>query len=402
MTGDLIKLSIVFLVIIILTWRKLGLDVAMLGGTITALGLYLIPVRDVGLLSWRGLTAPATLEMVAAFYLITFVQRILQARGRLEMAEQAVSRLFRSKRINAMLIPFVIGFLPSAGAVLLAAPIVRKASGDSLTIPEQTFVTSYYRHIAEAFLPTYTSILLALQLSGLSMSRYIIAMTPLVLVLFGLGYIFYVRKIAHVELPASDSIRQEIGRFFHGLWPIILTVVIIVVFELRVPLAVLLVIGLQLIIERAKLSDIRRWLVSAIEPRVLLMIAIVMIFKQVLEHTGAIGRIAAAVSAMTISPVIIFSLIFFLASLLVGSSGTIAIFIPMAYAAIPGGGIPLLILLMAMAYAAMQVAPTHICLGIVVNEFNISLDQLIRKTLPVITVFMAIAMIYYQLLMIIS
>lgn len=398
MSQDLLKLAIIFLVIIFFTWRKKGLDIAMLGGTITAILLYLIAPVDIARVSFKALISSATLEMIASFYLITFVQRILQRRGRLIQAEESVSRLFRSKRVNAMLIPFVIGFLPSAGAVLLAAPIVRNAAGDSLDSKEQAFVASYYRHIAESFMPTYTSILLALQLSGLSMSRYIIAMTPLVVLLFVLGYVFYVRKIEQEILPGTDSKGLAIREFFHGLWPIILTVLIIVIFELRVSFSVLIVIFLQLLIERVKLSEIKQLAISAIEPRVLTMIAIVMVFKDLLEFTGAIARIAAGVGALTLSPVIVFSLIFFLASLMLGSSGTIAVFIPMAFAAVPGAGIPLLILLMSVAYIASQVAPTHICLGIVVNEFKVSLADLIAKTMPILILFLILTAGYYQLI----
>lgn len=297
-----------------------------------------------------------------------------------------------------MLIPFVIGFLPSAGAVLLAAPIVRNAAGDSLDVKEQAFVASYYRHIAESFLPTYTSVLLALQLSGLSMSRYILAMMPLVGLLFVLGYVFYVRRIEPVRLPAAESKALALRGVCHGLWPILMTVLIIVVFELRVSLSVLIVIALQLVVERVKLSEIKSLIVSALEPRVLVMIGLVMVFKEVLASTGAIDRIAAGVAELTLSPVVVFSLIFFLASLLLGSSGTIAVLIPMAFAAVPGAGTPLLVLLMSVAYIAMQVAPTHICLGIVVNEFEISLADLIAKTMPILIIFLLLLTGYYQLL----
>ncbi|WP_206811596.1 hypothetical protein [Paradesulfitobacterium ferrireducens] len=40
-----------------------------------------------------------------------------------------MSGLFNSRRVNAMVAPFVIGLLPSAGAVLIAAPIVNNAGG---------------------------------------------------------------------------------------------------------------------------------------------------------------------------------------------------------------------------------------------------------------------------------
>ena len=104
------------------------------------------------------------------------------------LAEKAISRIFNSRRVNAMVVPFIIGMLPSAGAVLIASPIVVSAAGEYLDKDETTFATSYFRHISEAFVPTYSSIILALSLTGVSMSGFVLAMIPLVFALFLIGY----------------------------------------------------------------------------------------------------------------------------------------------------------------------------------------------------------------------
>ena len=49
-------------------------------------------------------------------------------------------------------------------------------------------------------------------------------------------------------------------------------------------------------------------------------------------------------------------------------------------------------------YAAMQISPTHICLAIITEYFNVSWGQLMKKTLPVILVFVVILTGYYMLL----
>ena len=110
--------------------------------------------------------SPITVSLVLAFYTITFLQRMLEKRKQLIRAEEALSGLFNSRRVNAMLAPFIIGLLPSAGAVIIACPIVDNAGGEYISKEDKTFITSYFRHISEAFMPTYSSIILALQLSG--------------------------------------------------------------------------------------------------------------------------------------------------------------------------------------------------------------------------------------------
>ena len=197
-------------------------------GAVISIVLYKIPVITSLQLAFKSCTSRDTISLVLAFYTITYVQRMMEKRGHLLLAERALDNIFNSRRINAMIAPFVIGLLPSAGAVLIAAPIVQNASGDYLTREEQTFVTSYYRHISEAFLPTYSSILLALDLSGVDMTKFVVGMLPMVVVLFVLGYIFYVKKIPKsTGISQSKNKKEDILNLVISLWPIAVTIMII-------------------------------------------------------------------------------------------------------------------------------------------------------------------------------
>lgn len=56
--------------------------------------------------------------------------------------------------------------------------------------------------------------------------------------------------------------------------------------------------------------------------------------------------------------------------------------------AIPGGGYPLLCLLICSVYAASQVSPTHFCLSLSCEHFSVPLSSLIRHTIPIIVCFL--------------
>ena len=76
----------------------------------------------------------------------------------------------------------------------------------------------------------------------------------------------------------------------------------------------------------------------------------------------------------------------------------LVLLIPLAFASIPHAGAGLLVYLMALSYAAMQISPTHICLAIITEYFWVSWGQLMKKTIPVIVVFVVILTGYYVLL----
>ncbi|GAB6174185.1 hypothetical protein JCM15765_36630 [Paradesulfitobacterium aromaticivorans] len=76
----------------------------------------------------------------------------------------------------------------------------------------------------------------------------------------------------------------------------------------------------------------------------------------------------------------------------------IALSLPLAFAAIPTVGVALLIFLMSLSYIAMQISPTHICLAIVTEEFQTSMFDLVKSTLPILVIFMIAASVYSYIL----
>ena len=400
---DIVKLVIIFTGIVFFIKLKKPLYISILAGAIISVILYRIPIATSLQLAVKSCTSRDTISLVLAFYTITYVQRMMEKRGHLLLAEKSLDNIFNSRRINAMIAPFVIGLLPSAGAVLIAAPIVQNASGDYLTREEQTFVTSYYRHISEAFLPTYSSILLALDLSGVDMTKFVVGMLPMVAILFVLGYIFYVRKIPKsTEISHSKNKKEDIVNLVISLWPIAVTITIILTLKIPVYMAVIPVIIVSAILNKFSIDELIPMIKTAFETKLIVSTVMIMIFKELLTFTGVIGRLPEYFEKLPIHPTIIFSLIFVIGTLVAGSQAIIALALPLAFATIPNGGLALMILLMCMTYIAMQVSPTHICLAIVTEAFDVSFIELVKKTFPILVIFTAITAIYSYLLFVLT
>ncbi|WP_431731784.1 DUF401 family protein [Treponema denticola] len=232
---QLVYLMIIFLVIILGLTFKRPLYQAIILGIFFAVVLYKIPLPDfIQMVKGASLNSQ-TIYLLLAFYIITYLQRMMENKNMLMLAERSLEQMFHSKRINAMVAPFIVGLLPSPGAVLIAAPIVDAASDDKLNVNERTFVASYYRHISELFMPTYASILLALKLTGVDMTAFVISMIPMVFVLFLLGFIFYVRKIPkNTNKEKNQNKKDAVYTFFKALWPIALTTLLILVLKIQV------------------------------------------------------------------------------------------------------------------------------------------------------------------------
>ena len=396
---ELLKLCAVFAVIIVALRFKCKLYQAMLLAIIATALLWRLPLVTCGALLVEGLFSVETLTLVAILYAITFLQRLLERRQQLRRAQQDLAAIFNNRRINATLAPVFIGLLPSAAAATICGEIVNEACGDDLPVEERAFVTTYFRHIPESFLPTYSSVILMSGLSGVPLGSFVVGMLPLVAVLFLLGYLFYIRKLPRdTGLPPQGHKGRSALQLLGHLWTLAAIIVLILAFRVPTIWAVLAVAVLAYPVYRFPLRELPPLLQAGFEPVLISNTFLVMVFKAFLTETQVISTLPETLSKLPIPAFLVFALIFFLGALVSGSSAIIASCTAMAFAAIPGGGMPLMVLLMSFCYAAMQVSPTHVCLAIVIGYFKVDMGALVKKTLPVIGCFCVVAVGYYLLL----
>lgn len=395
---EFLKLALVFGVIVLLVCKR-PLWQAILGGlAATALFFGILPL-DMLKLTGKVVTGWSSLSVLLSLYLITFLQRILESRNQIRLAQEDLNRLFHNRRINIIGACLFIGLLPSAASMLLCAELVKNATDGYLEPKEQAFVSSWFRHIPECTLPTYTSVLLMLSLSGVETARFMAGMIVPVVILGALGYFVYLRKVpTAVDTPKSENRLRDFGRLIGHLWSLILILVLILVFHLQVVLAVLITIVLSIFVYRIQPAELKKFVFSAFEKKMLGNTFLVLVLKEFLAFTGVLTRLPDALSALPLPMYLIFGLLFFLATLINGSAAAIAMGTPLAFAAIPGGA-PLMIYLMCMTHAANQLSPTHICLVVATDYYHVTLGDLVRKTLPLTVTFCVLITLYYNLLL---
>lgn len=397
----ILKLIAVFFIMIGVMWWKKPLFIALIASTVGACLIFQMTPDKILTAVGKAITSWDTIQLLLVFYLITYLQRMLECRGNLRKAQWALDGLFNNRRVNASIAPALLGLLPAAGTVLLCGDMVRQSTDQYLEHEEQAFVTSYYRHVPELFLPTYTSILIAISLTDgkVEIGSFVLAMLPMAATLMFLGWLFYLRKLprsaeAKQDSPAGTYIRT-LGK---SLWTLMLTVGLIIAFHFPVYLAVFICIALNILFERFTAKELLPMFKSAFEAKLMVSTVLIMIFKEILAATGVISVLPDIFSKLPIPTFLVFALIFFFGSVVSGSQAIIVLCMEMAMRTPKQGGLALFVLLMCMSYAAMQLSPVHICLTICSGDFKIPLAALLKKTLPVILTFSGVAFLYYALL----
>ena len=400
---SMLKLLACFVVIMVVIGFGLRIHWAGIIASILAILLFRIPLGEVPGIIARTVFSSTMAYMMGVFYVVTFMQRLMEGRDMLHKSQLNLDHVFHNRRINATVAPILVGMLPSVAAANIAADIVDDAVGDDLTIPEKGFVTGFFRHISEAFLPTYSNIIIMSKLCGVPLSQFVIGMLPLIVLLYALGYIFYVRKVPRVWPDAAADDEQyskwkEFLMIFVNLWPLVVVVVMILLFNVDVLIAAAIVCAVAFFVLRYRLEDLPRMLVKAFEPQMMITMIVLLIFTGFLTYTGVINQLPDFFQRFPLPPFIIFAMVWFFGNWGGGGTAILYAVTPIAFAAIPNAGWPLMVLLNSMGYASMQVAPTHICYAVIADKFHISMGQIYRKCLPVILIFIAACFGYYMIL----
>ena len=361
---------------------------------------YGIPVKQAAVLMGKSVYEKEPLLLIGNFLLVTFIQRIMEKRGLLERAELALERLSGNRRLVCMVAPVVIGFLPAAGAVNICGKIVDDTVGDDLTVEEKTFVASYYRHISESFSPTYSGILLALTITGVSAGAFVAGMVPLVIILLILGNVFYLRKFdkKYKGVRKEYSEAEEWKQLWHCFWPLVISVLVVIIFNLSVIMVLPVVILVAIIIYRLTGKEIIEYAKSSVEIRVIINTVLLMMFRNILMHTGVIERLPLLFEGSFLPEFAVYGIIMLIGTFMAGANAMTVLILPLAFSTVADAGVSMLIFLMSISYAVMQIAPSHICLTIATEYFKVSWLDLVKKTLPVIGIFLAVIVIYYMFL----
>ena len=397
---QLLFLGIVFIVMLALLAAKRPLWQAIAGGLLAIVLLYrihpaaLLRQASFAVIKWDNLS------VLLSFYVMTYLQRMLEARKQIQCAQNDLNRLFHNRRVNATVAPIFIGLLPSAAAMILCGDIVKEATDGHLNPVEQAVATSWFRHVPESILPTYASVLLMHNLSGVSISGIMLGMLIPVAVIFVLGYVFYIRRIPRDPgTERSDNRWRDALNLIRHLWSLPATLALILVFKINVVFAVLIVIALCAIVYRFSPRELLPMIRSAFEAKLLLNTFLVLVLKELIAYTGVLELLPETLSALPIPGYVIMALMFFLGGIISGTTSIVAIGTPIAFASIPSGGMKLAALLMCMAHAASQLSPTHVCLVVASDYYKVELGAMIRKTIPLALLFCALMLGYYRLLL---
>jgi integral membrane protein (TIGR00529 family) len=414
-----VRILIIFGLILLAIKRQWSLGNAFVAGS-TGLGLIFsmrLPAiaRSAGL----ALIHPKTLSLAVVVSLILVLSHSLEKSGQMKRLLETFRGLVRWPKVRLVIFPALIGLLPMPGGAIFSAPMVQNL-GDAqrLSRSQLSYVNYWFRHIWEYWWPLYPGILLTTALAEVDLWHLVFFTLPLTLVAVAAGY--WPLK-GHIQAQGNPVTGKALSPFLKEVAPILFVIIcglalgqvletilppagLAIAKELGLILALLVAIGW--VWRQNRMPAAQCWAIIG-QPALLkmvYMVAGILIFKGVLEDSGAVNQVSQEMLRWHIPLMPIAMLLPFLVG---GVAGITIAFVgatfPILISLIHAMGqvhllLPYLMLSLVSGFAGVLLSPLHLCLLLSNEYFQTSLLPVYRHMRVPLATLLAAGMIYFGLL----
>jgi integral membrane protein (TIGR00529 family) len=385
-------------VVLLLVLIRLKWDLGLVLFLNTALTAVLFGMRPVpfGRSVLAGAASWPTLQLVGIIILVLYLGEFLQSTGAFRTMVDALKNLVRDDRLILAIPSAFIGLLPMMGGAMMGAPIVDEAARRWEVSPAwKTFYNYWFRHVWEYWWPLYINILMAAAIFRVPVWKLSLYQAPFTLVAFGAGLVVLYRKLPRLPRERTNGGSwKDVGMVVFSIWPIVLTIVLI--FAFRLNMLVALAVAAVLTQATSRMEPAARWglVRRSFSLKMAWLIAAVMIFKQVLEDSGALDAVVRAVPPQGVSAYVLLFAAPFLIALLTGvNQAYVGISFPLLVPVV-GTGTPDMVLLtfaFVSGFVGILLSPAHLCLVLTADYFKAEMRDVYRTLVgPVAVVFAAV------------
>jgi uncharacterized protein len=375
------------------------------GGLVLALSFHM------PLLAWAQVAGLSMLQrettyLILILALILFLSEVLEKSGQTKRLMQAATGFLSDPKLRLAFFPALVGFLPMPGGAVFSAPLVRDMADDlGLARRDTALVNYWFRHLWELCWPLYPGIILTSSLAGVPLARLIVYTCPCILLCMGLGWRFIMRPAtAHLEgaQPQADAPRDIRSALYEGL-PMLIAICCglgfevgmtflapDLPFELGIMTALLLAISSALVQNRVGPGFVAGVLRDKELYRLVALVVSVLIFKDVLQASGAVEQLATVASgpgalfALTLCLPFLVGLISGITVAFVGATFPIILGVLHNVSAASGMEIPLLPYLtlgLFAGFTGVMVSPLHVCFILSCQFFGTDIGPTWRRLL---------------------
>ncbi len=396
-----LALLVSIVVILVLLRFKLHPGGAVFCGSIL-LSLLVLPPAETPRLLFQAATDIQTLRLLAIVICALMMSHLMEKRGMLTRLANALEGIGPKLAIHVA--PIAIGLMPlPGGAVVSAAAVKDLVRRLHLSPIQATYINFWFRHLCEFGTPVYPGVIMAGIILSVPLSFMLLHLAPIWMLMVLFGGIVSWRILRQVPAPEiSDKHGESIPReLFRSAWPVLFMFVLVLAGLDAAPSFLLTVVAL-VIQQRMSRKEVLAGLKYGLGPKILFLLYSVMLYKYVLDVSGAANALFADMQAAGLSHVVILMVLPFLIGFSTGlSSAMVGISIPLLVPFLVSGGTVDGVAL-TLAYGAgglgYMLSPLHLCLVLSAEYFHARLESVYRLLVPpAVAILVTLAAFYFLL-----
>jgi integral membrane protein (TIGR00529 family) len=384
--------------ILILLRLKVHVGLAIFVGSLI-ISLTVMPLHSMPELMLDTLLDHQTLGLLAIIASALTLSRLMEVKGLLAKLSATLERI--GPRLAMHLTPAVIGLVPMPAGALVSATALRDLVKRLGLTPEQaTFINYWFRHIWEYSLPVYPAIITASVILSVPLSSVVTTLLPMTALAIVFGAISSYRILKLKKLPETKD--RSTGSIAYNLlkasWPVLL-LVLLVLLGVDAVIAFPLVLVLCAVQQKVKRPELKKALKYGLDPRMLLLLYAVMLYKATIEGSGTAYALISDMEGIGLPAVAILAAL----PLLMGfATGIATAFVGISFPLllpfiIPGSELNSYALL--LAYTSGEVglllSPVHLCFVLSAEYFKANLGKVYKYTVPPLLAIEAIVVVIY-------
>lgn len=350
------------------------------------LSLLTLPPDQTPRLVLKAITDIETLRLLAIIVCALTMSRLMERRGMLTRLADALEGIGPKLAIHVA--PAAIGLMPLPGGAVVSAAAVKDLVRRLRLGPEQaTFINFWFRHLCEFATPVYPGVIMAGIILSVPLSFVLLHLAPIWLLMVAFGSIVSWRmlraspKNAHVSTASSGVVRE----ILRSAWPVMLVFALVVAGVDAAP-AFLITVTALVLQQKMSRDETLAGLRYGFDPKILFLLCAVMLYKNVVESSGAARSLFTEMQAVGMPAYVILTTLPMLIGFSTGlSSAMVGISIPLLLPFLvteQGVNGPAFLLAYGAGGLGYLLSPLHLCLVLSAEYFKARLSSVYRYLLP--------------------
>ena len=385
----LIGLAITF--ILLLLFSRIRLWIGVLAAALT-FGIINLSFNELIQAFHHTLTTLDNWFLVVAVGLIPVLGGIIR---KSVLMDDVLDKLRGSKKLYLMIAPALFGLIPIPGGALLSCPLL-KGFDDNISHSKSVAINIWFRHIFVIIYPLSSSLIIASQLAGLTITTAIISMFPFSLIIIVIGYFILladVKEEKNIRVKKKNNSKDAKNIFYLALMllsaPILHIILVTTVLSgserVSFLISMLTAITIAFVVNKLSLRKFFKIFATSKVDQFSLLFLFLLVFINVIRSYEQLDTIFEGFTP----PLVLVGFFAFILSFISGRiEVALSIVYPIMFAAYGSETIPpvLFAFIYFSLFAGYLVAPLHPCMAFSLEYFETKYYLVLKKLLPLLLI----------------